>query len=110
MSSDATEDPEAEPESSESESSGSERRESARRKMYLAGDFYAQLAEAAVAGFRAFRDELAAEEVSSRGLPHSLVLGLVSGHTTFVERAAEATRDLLQPEPPDAEEGEDRDA
>ncbi len=99
MSSDANVDPEA----------AAERRESIRRRAFLAGDFYAQLAEAAVAGFRAFRDEVAAEEVSSRGLPHSLVLGLVSGHTTFVERAAEATRDLLDPEPPDERESEARD-
>lgn len=99
MSSDATEDPQA----------ATERRESVRRKAFLAGDFYARLAEAAVEGFRAFRDELSAEEVSARGLPHSFVLGLVSGHTTFVERAAEATRELLDPEPAEASESEGRD-
>jgi len=99
MSSDTTEDRKA----------ATERRESVRRKAFLAGDFYARLAEAAVDGFRAFRDELAAEEVSARGLPHSFVLGLVSGHTTFVERAAEATRDLLDPEPPESSESEGRD-
>ncbi|HEV7669660.1 MAG TPA: hypothetical protein VGS22_14145 [Thermoanaerobaculia bacterium] len=93
----------------EDSETAADRSESVRRKAFLAGDFYARLAEAAVAGFRAFRDELAAEEVSSRGLPHSFVLGLVSGHTTFVERAAEATRELLDPEPPDEKESEERD-
>jgi hypothetical protein len=72
-------------------------RESARRKLYLAGEFYSVLAEAAADGFRAFRDQMAAERVTERGFPHSLVLGITQGHTTFVERAARATAELLDP-------------
>lgn len=75
----------------------SRRKESARRKMHLAGEFYAELAEAAAAGFRAFREEVSADHVVSRGLPHSFVLGLTHGHSTFVEHAARATSELLSP-------------
>jgi hypothetical protein len=71
--------------------------ESTRRKLFLAGDFYAVLAHAAADGFHAFRDEVTSQKVQARGLPHSVVLGLVRGHATFAQRTAQATWDLLDP-------------
>ena len=71
--------------------------ESTRRKLHLAGDFYAVVAHAAADGFLAFRDEVTVQQVQARGLPHSIALGLVKGHAMFAQKTAQATWELLDP-------------
>lgn len=71
--------------------------ESTRRKLHLAGGFYAVLAHAAADGFLAFRDEVTAAQVESRGLPHSIALGLVKAHALVAQKTAQATCELLDP-------------
>lgn len=71
--------------------------ESTRRKLHRAGEFYSVLAHAAADGFLAFRDEVTTGQVQARGLPHSVVLGLVKAHALFAQKTAEATWNLLDP-------------
>ena len=71
--------------------------ESTRRKLHLAGDFYAVVAHAAADGFLAFRDEVTVQQVQARGLPHSIALGLVKAHAMFAQKTSQATQDLLDP-------------